>query len=213
MARPAGPAQFSALQKIRAAIAEHGDELGPRMARADFPGVPAPTWSRWVKQVRDEDLFGAHQPTPVALVPPDADLLQAAELVMGPAGVLDFFSQVGAMTAACDALTDYAWPRDPASGVRKVRNPVMLERATRLRVTVLDLAHRRDEAVWNVERMRAFQSDLMDALKGSLAGDDSGAAMKVLGALRTLEARIKARARYLGSPEAIENIEDQNEQF
>ena len=79
----------------------------------------------------------------------------------------------------------------------------MLERATRLRATVLDLAHRRDEVAWGVERMRELQSDLMSTISGALAGDGSRAAMKVLESLRALDARYKARARYLGSPEAI----------
>jgi hypothetical protein len=110
MARPASPEQFSALQRIRDSIAQHGEELGPRLARADYQSIPKPTWCRWVAQVRQEDALFAADPSPVAAAPVrvQAEPMQDAEAVMVPAGVLDFFSQVGAMMAACDALQDYA---------------------------------------------------------------------------------------------------------
>ncbi|MBN6729303.1 hypothetical protein [Burkholderia multivorans] len=204
MARPPRPEQLAALTRIRECMAEHGEEVGARLARADFPKIDKATWSRWCKQVREENAALAAQPMPVAPaapVPANAEPLQAAEVVPVPGGMIDFFGQVGAMMAACDALQDYAWPRDPATGGRKVRNPMMLERATRLRATVLDLAHRRDEAAWNIARVRAFHAELGHAIGDVLkdAGDQE-LARRVIGTIRELVAAQEDQGRFLGAP-------------
>ena len=201
MARPPRPDQFSALVHIRECIAEHGDETGPRIARAKFPAIDKATWSRWCKQVREEEgaLRSAH-PTVIPTV--CATALSDAEVEVLP-GVIDFFKQIGAMMAACDALQEYAWPRDPVTGARRLRNPLMLERAIRLRATVLDLAHRREEVVWSVERFRDFQLRLSAAITGALSGDqpeaDKRASIKILEAVRAMEAKHKADGGYVGS--------------
>jgi hypothetical protein len=113
-------------------MAEHGEEIGPRLARARFPASDKATWSRWCKQVREENAALEAQQTPAA---PRAPLRAGAEPLRGVVvpGVIDFYGQIGAMLAACGALQDYAWPCDPVSGQCKVRKPMMLERATRLR--------------------------------------------------------------------------------
>lgn len=200
MARPPRPDQFAALTHIRECVAAHGEEIGSSIARARFPKVDKGTWSRWKSQVINENRVMEAQPTSAALAPGSATQLQSAEAVVVPDGVIDFYSQVGAMMAACDGLQDYAWPRDPATGVRKVRNPAMLERATRLRVMVLDLAVRREESARNIERSRNHESELHEAILGAITGDDSAAAKKIIEALRALDARSKTRDRYLGSP-------------
>ncbi|MBR8239513.1 hypothetical protein [Burkholderia multivorans] len=187
MTRPPRPEQLAALTRIRECMAQYGEEVGAGLAWADFSMIDKATWSRWYRQVCEENLAPAVQPTPVAAAAPvsaNPELLHAAEVMPVSAGRVDFL--VGAMMAACDALQDYAWPRDLATGGRKLRNPMLLERSTRLRIVVLDLAHRRDEAVWGVERMRTLHGELMDTLLGTLARDSSDAARKVLEAFRAL---------------------------
>ncbi|WP_175761876.1 hypothetical protein [Burkholderia ambifaria] len=208
MARPPKPEQLAALEHIRRCVLAHGEEAGPRIAKADFARISKATWSRWVAQVRAEEAAMVAQPTPVAHVAPvpaNAEPLQAAEVVAVP-GVIDFFGQVGAMMAACDALQEYAWPRDPATGRRKVRNPMMLERATRLRATVLDMAHRRDEAAWSIARTRAFHAELGKAL-GEVLQDagDRDLAGRVIGTIRTLVDAHENQGRWLGAPLPLED--------
>ncbi|WP_238914234.1 hypothetical protein [Achromobacter insolitus] len=205
MARPVKPEQHAALPAIRNLIAEHGEELGLKLARVQFAHINKSTWHRWVAQVKAEDaLFAAAEPMPVAKVPAPPTL-RASEVIAEP-GVIDFFGQVGAMMAACDALQDYAWPRDPAAGGRKVRNPMMLERATRLRATVLDLGHRRDMEVWNAARVRNQHEQIMNAISEALKdADDLALAQRIIGALNSLRARHEASSRYLGAADQLEN--------
>lgn len=200
MARPPKPEQFAALSAIRNLIAEHGLELGLKLARVQFAHINKSTWHRWTTQVKAEDaVFAAAEPLPVAKAPAPPTR-QVSEVVAVP-GVIDFFGQVGAMMAACDALQDYAWPRDPTTGARKVRNPVMLEKATRLRAVVLDLAHRRDETAWNISRVRAFHTELGNAI-GEVLQDagDRDLTGRVLGTIRRLVAAHEDHGRFLGVP-------------
>lgn len=132
MARPPSPEQFAALQRIPECVAEHGEELGVRLARADFPKINKSTWSRWVAQIRREGARFASAPSSVvAPVPVMAERLQPAELVAepAPAGVIDLFRELVSLLEDCDLLRNYAAPVDPATGRRKVRNPVMTVQA------------------------------------------------------------------------------------
>ncbi len=105
MARPPSPEQFAALQHIRECVAEHGEEVGVRLARADFPKVHKTTWSRWCKQIREEDARYASAPSPVsaAPVPVRPEPLQRAELVV-QLGVIDLFRELASLLNDCDLL-------------------------------------------------------------------------------------------------------------
>jgi hypothetical protein len=74
-----------------------------------------------------------------------------------------------------------------------------------LRASVLDLAHRRDEVVWSVERSREMQTEMVKEISGVLVADGSDVARKILESLRALHTRHKAQARYIGSTDRIVN--------
>lgn len=206
MARPPSPEQFAALQRIRECMAEHGEEKGVRIARADFPKVHKATWSRWCKQIRDEDARFASAPSPVsaAPVPIKVEPVRPTELVVQP-GVIDLFRELSSLLEDCDLLRNYAAPVDPTTGRRKVRNPMMTVQAARLRVTVLDLAQRHSESAWHIERIRAQHAQIIEVLSKALneAGDQE-LTRKVIGAMRALQDRHEASVRYLGGERQAE---------
>lgn len=209
MARPPKPEQLAALEHIRRCVLAHGEEAGPRIAKADFARVSKSTWSRWVAQVRLEDATVAEQSMPPAHVAPLAppitvEPMQSAHVV--ELGVIDFIGQVGSMLAAVEAVRDYAWPADPTTGRRKVRNPSMLINATRLHVAVMEMAARRDEAMWSNEFVRAQMEDFQTHIIAALKDQDSAAARRVIEAIRGVGAQYSSRARYLGSPDAISKL-------
>ena len=150
MPRPYRPDYLPALAHIRHCIAEHGEEAGPKIARAQFPKVDKGTWSRWSRQVREEDnAMRAATPSRSISAPGPSVIVSEME-----SSDLSFFDQLSFVRAACDALQDYAWPRDPATGVRRLRNPLMLVQAVRLRNGMLDLWVKHQATVYNVERMQ-----------------------------------------------------------
>lgn len=202
MARPPSPEQFAALQRIRQCVAEHGEEMGVRLARADFPKINKSTWSRWVAQIRREDARFASAPSPVSAAPAPVNVepMQPAELVVAP-GVIDLFGQLASLLEDCDLLRNYAAPVDSTTARRKVRNPMMTVQAARLRVTVLDLAQRHSESAWHIERVRAQQAQIIEAIGNVLrdAGDQE-LAQRIISALRSLQDHHEASSRYLGAP-------------
>lgn len=207
MARPPSPEQFAALQRIRECVAEHGEEVGVRLARADFPKVNKTTWSRWRKQIREEDARFASAPSPVsAPVPVRTEPLRPSELVV-ESGVIDLFRELSSLLEDCDLLRNYAAPVDPTTGRRKVRNPMMTVQAARLRVTVLDLAQRHSESAWNIERIRAYNAQIIDLISVALneAGDQE-LTRKIIGAMRAMRDRHEESVRYLGGERQAEMV-------
>ncbi|MDO3558281.1 hypothetical protein [Ralstonia pseudosolanacearum] len=207
MARPARPEQLAALTRIRECMAEHGEEVGARLARADFPKLDKATWSRWCKQVREENArFDTEPPSvTVAPVPAKSAPVQPAELCAVEPGVIDFYGQLAAMLEDCDLVRSYAAPVDPATGARKPRNPMMLVQATKLRATVLALAQRHAEAAWDVEMVRRQHEALIGAIGDALkASGDRELTAGIIRELQMLEERRKARSRYLGAADQLE---------
>lgn len=200
MARPPRPEQLAAFERIRACMAEHGEEVGARLARADFPTIDKGTWSRWCKQVREENASFDVVP-PIAPAPAPAASLGPTNQREIEEGAIDFYGQLAAMLADCDLVRVYAAPVDPATGARRVRNPVMLVNATKLRATVLGLAQRHAEAAWDVAFIRHQHEALMGTIGDAInASGDRGAAVDIIREVRKLEERLRDRSRYLGGP-------------
>jgi len=163
MPRPYRPDYLPALTHIRQCIAEHGEEAGPKIARANFTKVDKGTWSRWCRQVREEDNLTRAAPTSLpAPVAASAALVGKVEPEIP--GEIDFYEQVAAMLSACDALADYAWPRDLANGGRRLRNPLMLSQSIRMRSMVLDLWCRREESRYAAHRFQDWTAQIAAAL-------------------------------------------------
>ncbi|MBU9247804.1 hypothetical protein [Burkholderia multivorans] len=204
MARPARPEQLAALTRIRECMAEHGEEVGARVARADFAKIDKGTWSRWCRQVREENVRfaeseGAAEREPVTRV--SVASASASEVV--EPGRIDFFGELNAMLADCDMLRRYAAPVDPQTGLRKPRNPMMLAQAIKLRVSVMGLAQRHAEGALMTDsytrQMKAMLEILGTALKNK---GDKEMTRAVLTEIHELHAEYRARDRYLGREEA-----------
>lgn len=207
MARPPRPEQLAALTRIRECMAEHGEEVGARLARADFPAIDKGTWSRWCKQVREENaLFAAAPAVADAPVTRKVTPLEPAEVCEAAPGVIDFHGQLAVMLTDCDLVRAYAAPVDPTTGQRKVRNPMMLVTATKLRATVMALAQRHSEAAWDVEMVRRMYEEFVGAIGTAInATGDKELTEGILRALRDTIDRQKARERYLGAPGQLES--------
>jgi hypothetical protein len=196
MPRPYRTDYLPALAHIRHCIAEHGEEAGPKIARAQFPKVDKGTWSRWCRQIRDEDstMHASAQSLP-APAKAAATVVSTDQVEVLPE-TIDFYEQVAAMVAACDALVAYSWPRDSATGARKLRNPLMLSQSIRMRAMVLDLWCRREESMYSAERFKHWQGQVVAAIGAALNGSGSEVerpvALRIVDALRALDARNKA---------------------
>jgi hypothetical protein len=83
---------------------------------------------------------------------------------------------------------------------------MMLINATRLHVAVMEMAARRDEAMWSNEFVRAQMEDFQTHIIAALKDQDSAAARRVIEAIRGVGAQYSSRARYLGSPDAISKL-------
>jgi len=211
MARPPKPEQLSALISIRNLTAEHGPELGTKMARASFGHISKATWSRWVAQVRTEDaMFADGEPAAPAAAQPvvQATPPQPAEVCAAAPGVIDFHGQLAIMLTDCDLVRAYAAPIDLATGLRKVRNPMMLVAATKLRAAVMALAQRHAEAAWDVEALRRRHEELVAAIGDAIKSvGDNELTAGILRALKGVADRQKAGERYLAAPERLEGGE------
>ncbi|SEI81405.1 hypothetical protein [Paraburkholderia diazotrophica] len=179
MARPSHPERARALIEIRRHIGEYGAVEGPRKARERFPGVGKMTWLAWVRQVRDEDSDMAAEaarlvPRPDAPLPPLTDHHRAATRQ-----AIDFFGEMAAMVDDAKLLADYSVVVDD-NGRRRVKNPVTLALANRMRATNINLAMRHSELVWDVSRMQAMFDELIDAISDI----DQDVATRVINAMR-----------------------------
>jgi hypothetical protein len=165
MPRPCRPEYLPAMSLIRQCIAELGPELGPKKARTFYPKVEKSVWARWVRQVRDEDrdLYTASTALTSPLVPaPPADPPMLVGEVDDTGDQGFFEDQLSCMRADIALLHEYAAPRDQQTGIRRLRNPVMLVSVTRLRSAMLDLWVRNQSTIFNVDRMRELYNLIIE---------------------------------------------------
>jgi hypothetical protein len=204
MPRPPRPDQLAALTKIRECMTEHGEEVGARLARASFPAIDKATWSRWCKQVREENArFAEAEGTPdrVSAERLRTEQMGTTEVIESAPGVIDFIGELQLMLADCNMLRAYAAPVDSQTGLRKPRNPMMLSQAIKLRALVLGLAQRHAEGVWAIERTRALQADVFEVISDALReSGDKQLTARVVAALRKLQSEHENAGRWLGAP-------------
>jgi hypothetical protein len=202
MPRPPRHDQLQALTHIRQCVAEHGPDIGMRAARAAFQKVDKSTWSRWCKQVREEDATYATSEGTAERVPAKRERtvpVATTEVLEAEPGTIDFFGELNLLLGDCDMLRNYSAPADPATGLRKPRNPMMLAQSIKLRAMVLGLAQRHAEAVWEANALREHHTHLIGVLGDALkASGDADMARKVIEDIRRLDNERKASSRYLG---------------
>lgn len=153
----AHPKQAEAMIHIRQCIETHGIEHGVAVARVKFADVSQPSWSRWSRAVK------------AAIESEHATREGQQGVTLGtasPAAVsaLDFFEQ---QLAA--GLQDVELLRQQAlvtldGGATRVRNPVMLANATRLRSQLLNIYVARSADAATAARMESYRELITSAI-------------------------------------------------
>lgn len=204
MPRPADPQRFDALNQIRKYMLEHGEQEGQRLAKLDgYKHINKATWSQWCKLVREEDRQLAvdvirhvpHPGVPAGQAPPLTPITPATpEQRVAVRRALDFFREISVMADDAQLLAEYSVSVDPATGVRKVRNPAMLAQSHKMRGVTLTLALKHAEAAWNLGRMEELYSAVIEAVGKA----DPEVRQAVLARLRELNDGRRGGAAKLG---------------
>lgn len=194
MARPANPERAHAVELIRRLTRQHGHVEGPKLARKEFKHVPAPSWSRWTYEAigdRPAEEVGRKHAEGLAAaaheqVPQPVDLLRPSlsEVVeRGPAirRAIGFREKLARMEDDAELLASYG-TIPTQDGGRKVRNPMALIQANRLRAETmrieLELAHE----VWGHDRLK----EIMDAIISEVAAESQETAGRILARIRRI---------------------------
>jgi hypothetical protein len=177
MARSPHPQQTEALAWIRECVDQLGDP-GYSVARAKFPHISQPTFWRWSQMVRAELMMAmaspsahtdADTPAPASALTsasaPSADAL--GDLADSPMGF--FEAHMNRMGRDIDTLRNSAEVRDQNGGAR-LRNPMMMVQATRLRHQMLTLYVQRQQAVVAAQKAGSYRELVMTAMASVLEG-------------------------------------------
>jgi hypothetical protein len=161
MARPPHPQQTEALAWIRECVDQLGDQ-GYTVAKAKYPHIPQPTFWRWTQTVRGELMMTPPPSVPAALPAPATGGVEVNDPATSP---LDFFeSELGQMRRDIAALRLHATVVDQGGNVR-LRNPLLLIQATRLRNQMMTLFVQRQEAAVGAERMAQYRELITGAIE------------------------------------------------
>lgn len=155
------------LAELRTQLDAHGEVGGPKIARLKWPNVSSSSWSRYVQKARQEwteSMRLRQEGLPSASIPGDATAAAPAAEPSAPAqhtepshGAINWIAQVRGMLKQCDLLTRQAVIVDPATGIERVRNPVVLRQAISARATALKLAADREQVLFSAERVLAWE--------------------------------------------------------
>ena len=190
MARPANHQRDDAIAALRSLTAQHGAREGARLAREQFPDVPAGTWGRWRQQAvgnatdaNAQALTGLADEVRRAIPAPQA-LVQ--DPVPATRRALDFWSMLDELEHDARLLRDFALARG-ADGAVKVRVPFALRDAHRMRCDLIRLALQQSEVAYGVQRAQEFFDSIILAV-----GEES----------QDCQRRIMERLRLVQSSEA-----------
>lgn len=166
MARPIHPKQTEAQQFIRECLEAHGDN-GGNVARVRYLDIAQQTWSRWVRAVKAE-MTMVMNPAPVtASVPAQATrpVTLSGEPIDPSMAPLDFFEgELSRMRQAIEHLHAHATVVD-AQGQVRLRNPVMLVQAVRLRAQMLEIFLKKNDTAVGAERIAQYKELLTTTIK------------------------------------------------
>lgn len=211
MARPQHPEQDRALTELRAAIAQHGEVIGPKVAKSKFASIGASTWSRFVKiareEVRETDQAAQAGLPSSAIVPTAAVAGTPANQVEVLPVAINWQAQISAMLRQCDLIVRQSIHVDPATGQERVRNMITLNQAIRTRCGVMELAHRRESVVMSGERFIHWERQLVDAVGTAIGSGGTEAeraiALRVVNAMREVGALRQAERTHVGGSMAL----------
>ncbi|MGV1046353.1 hypothetical protein [Limnohabitans sp.] len=167
MARPANHLRDGAVAALRTLTAQHGAKEGAKLAREQFPDVPAGTWGRW-RQMAVGNVAGAdaHALNSLAAevrrnIPTPEQL--TADPVPATRRALDFWAMLDELEHDARLMRDFALAHG-ADGTVKVRVPFALRDAHRMRCDLIRLALAQAEAAWSVERAQSFFDAVVQAV-------------------------------------------------
>jgi len=170
MARPANHLRDGAVAALRSLTAQHGAKEGTRLAREQFPDVPAGTWGRW-RQMAVGNIAGADAQALTSLaaevhrnIPTPEQLTADPDPVPATRRALDFWAMLDELEHDARLMRDFALARG-ADGTVKVRVPFALRDAHRMRCDLIRLALAQAEAAWSVERAQSFFDAVVQAVE------------------------------------------------
>ena len=192
MARPANHQRDEAISLLRSLTSQHGRKEGARLAREQFPHVPAGTWGRW-RQMAVGNAAGADAQALNSLaaevrrsIPPPEALTAGG--VHGVRRALDFWNELDSLLADADLLRSYALAAG-ADGRIKVRVPRALVDSANMRRDLLKLALAQAETAWSVERAQTF----FDAVIAEVGAESEECQRRIVARLRNVGGEAAAR--------------------
>ena len=161
---------------IRQCLIEFADK-GSQVARARYIGVAHATWCRWVAAVRRDMEMEAQ-------MAPAATPVTATSGTTDAPSPMDFFeAEMARMRSDIELLRSAATTSD-INGNTKLRNPVTMAQAIRLRHAMLALYVQRQEAIVGAGRFASYRELVQGAIKHVLGSGKTEAEVEILGRLR-----------------------------
>lgn len=192
MARPPNHQRDEAIAALRNLTAQHGAKEGARLAREQFPDVPAGTWGRWRQQAVGNATEADAQalntlagevrrsiPAPQALVQDPVPATRRA---------LDFWRLLDELENDARLLREFALARG-ADGAIKVRVPFALRDAHRMRCDLIRLALQQAETAHGVQRAQEF----FDAVIEAVGQESPECQRRIMERLRLVQGEAAAR--------------------
>lgn len=192
MARPANHQRDDAIAALRSLTAKHGAKEGARLAREQFPDVPAGTWGRWRQQAVGNAIEADAQalskmagevrrsiPAPQALVQDPVPATRRA---------LDFWAMLDELEADARLMREFALARG-ADGAVKLRVPFALRDAHRMRCDLIRLALQQSEVAYGVQRAQEF----FDAVIHAIGEESPECQRRIMERLRLVQGEAAAR--------------------
>lgn len=192
MARLPHPERDEAIAALRGLTAQHGAKEGARMAREQFPSVPAGTWGRWRQQAVGNATGADAQalntlagevrrniPAPQALVQDPVPATRRA---------LDFWRMLDELENDARLMREFALARG-ADGAVKLRVPFALRDAHRMRCDLIRLALQQSEVAYGVQRAQEF----FDAVIHAIGEESPECQRRIMERLRLVQGEAAAR--------------------
>jgi hypothetical protein len=173
MARKAHDQRDRAIEAIRRLCNEHGVKEGCRLAREQFPEIPKPTWGRWrveaigyqpEQEARDSATRARVAHEVRETIPPIGELVpDTADVIPAQRRAIDFWRLIEELDQDAALMRAYAVTVQP-DGTRKLRVPMALVSAHKMRADLIRLALEHASIAWSAERNREFQECIIAAI-------------------------------------------------
>lgn len=195
MVRPAAPERETAITMIRHYAEEHGIKEGVRLAREEFPNIPAASWARWRQKAIGSIREGGNEiPSKLsteirAVIPtPDQLITSTADPVPALKNALRFWSALDELESDVQLMRNFALTKG-SDGRPKVRVPSALRDAHKMRSDLLKFALQHAETAFGVERM----SRLFEAVIEEVGSESSDCQRRITARLAELQTENERR--------------------